>query len=187
MLRSRRRCAQTAHISLQQFNFSKSADTKQPDNPNFGLICRLASRYSLQRFTATSSSAEPAFPRHVCFGEAVFRPGNPNPQEEKTHHVTISCQAQEKKGFSHPCRLGDAAVACNLVLKWPGLPLFQAKSGAEWVIRPPAMVKAIPICPRSPGATASISPSSSTRSAASPGTSRPVSPSICAAQAPPAV
>ena len=45
----RRRCAQTAHISLQHYTTSKSADTKQTTHPNFGRICRRASRISIRR------------------------------------------------------------------------------------------------------------------------------------------
>ena len=66
--------------------FSKSADTKQPDNPNFGLICRRVSNYSVGNFRRlppsqrrTASSA----PRRLVFGEPVSRATTQNPQEER--------------------------------------------------------------------------------------------------------
>ena len=39
--------------------FSKSADTKQPDNPNFGLICRRVSNYSFSNLRRLSPSQQP--------------------------------------------------------------------------------------------------------------------------------
>ncbi len=139
-------------------------------------------------FPATSvtvpSACRSAFPRPFRFGEAVSRPGRPNPQEEKTHRVTIYCQPQVLLGlFAALGRQRPKERAENRAESRQS----QANPAPRWVICPPAMVSATPIRPRSCGAKASISPSNSTRSAASPGISRPVSPSICAAQAPPAV
>ena len=183
----KRRCAQTAHISLHKYTTSKSADTKHAAHPNFGRICRLASRISAQRFIATSATAEPAFPRLVCFGEPLFRPRCPNPQEEKTPYATISCQAQGLQGFSGCCGRKSAQPRLGKPAKPLPRPPAQANPCPRWVICPPQMVSAIPVLARSPTEVASTSPSSNTRSAASPGTSLPVSASTCAAQAPPAV
>ncbi len=111
-----------------------------------------------------------------------------NPQEEKSRFVTIFLSRPMFTGFFHGGRrlprlcTGGSAISAN-----PLCAGFQANPAASMGDSPPQIVSAIPVWPKSPAAIASISPSSSTRSAASPGTSRPVSPSICAAQAPPAV
>ena len=96
----RRRCAQTARISLHHFKMSKSEDTKHTAHQNFWRICLLASRISLHRsLSALSEAFRTAFPRPVRFGKAVFRAAPLEPQEEKTRHVTISCQSQRLLKF----------------------------------------------------------------------------------------
>ena len=89
MLRVRRRCAQTAHISLhssnfqraiirQNFqralNFSASSKTASSDFPNFRSDFHLRFRPSPSLFR---------------FGEAVFTDGHRKPQEQKTPAVTF--------------------------------------------------------------------------------------------------
>ena len=64
MLRLRRRCAQTARISLQILSMSKSADTKQTAHPNFGRICRRVSRFRYERFISLPVSVR--LHRCVC-------------------------------------------------------------------------------------------------------------------------
>jgi hypothetical protein len=69
MLRVRRRCAQTAHISLQIPYISKSEDTKQSADPNFGPICRRVSSYSVRPSQAASRSV----PLHHCVVSSSVR------------------------------------------------------------------------------------------------------------------
>ena len=89
MLRVRRRCAQTAHISLQSLyfqraifrqnfqralNLSASSKALSSDFPNFRFDFRLRFRPS---------------PSLLRFGEAVFTEGRRKPQEQKTQVVTF--------------------------------------------------------------------------------------------------
>jgi len=106
----KRRCAQTAHISLHQILLSKSADTKRTAHPNFGRICRHASNYSSLRFTAASIPVRFAFPRRFRFGEAVFRSGRAKSQAQKAPNMTFSCQTQRNLGISAPTHRPGADV-----------------------------------------------------------------------------
>ena len=75
--------------------FSKSADTKQPDNPNFGLICRRASRYSTNSFRRLPNLPRPNPPRlrrasfRTRFDDAVSRTHRQKEQEEKEAIVAL--------------------------------------------------------------------------------------------------
>ena len=62
MLRLRRRCAQTARISLHVQSVSKSADTKHAAHQNLWRTCRLASRFSELSLRLTVASVRH---RHV--------------------------------------------------------------------------------------------------------------------------
>ena len=75
--------------------FSKSVDTKQSDNPNFGLICRRASRYSFGSFRRLPKLPQSAAPRlrraasRLVFGEALSRTHRQKEQEEKDRFVAL--------------------------------------------------------------------------------------------------
>ncbi|MES2665144.1 MAG: hypothetical protein V4712_03535, partial [Pseudomonadota bacterium] len=78
---------------------SKSADTKQPEDPNFGPICLRVSRFRYGRFSTASRFFRPASLRRVVFGEALSRESRRNPQEEKSRWLTFFCHAQCLQGF----------------------------------------------------------------------------------------
>jgi len=158
----------------------------------------LVSRLSALAFAAATVAPGSAFPHPVRFGESVFTKARQGPQVEKSGLVVFSSQTPVSLNFSpvsSPASRGlstappaaapikrlkscDSNAACHPA---------QANPGTRCVIRPPHTVSAIPIAPTRSGAVASMSPSSRTRSPASPGTSRPVTWSRCAAHAPPAV
>ena len=134
------------------FQSFKERGHKTNSTPNFGLICRLASRYSLRAFHPASRFRRP----HLCvssvFGEALSRPGRPKPARGKNASCDEFLSDPRKQGIftvaalspTRRSRCPQAGPNLAAVI----LPLFQANPGAEWVIRPPAMVRAIPILPR---------------------------------------
>ena len=100
MLRVRRRCAQTAHISLQISCFQRA---KTQNNRTANSLARPAALYPEYfclsfRFGAPSSAS--ALLRRVVFGEAVFTDGRVTPQEEKTHQASFFCHTPCLKAFS---------------------------------------------------------------------------------------
>ena len=128
---------------------SKSADTKQTTHPNFGRICRLASRFSVRRsFVAASPTSHPAFPRHVCFGEAVFTSGCRSPQGKKCRRGKIFAEICDRSMIVGVFAAVRGRLPAFYPPTLPHLPLFQAKSAPRWVIRPPETVSAIPNPPK---------------------------------------
>ena len=95
MLAFRRRCAQTAHISLHSSYFQRAQTQNQPDRQSLGASRNLASRFfrtSVRRLRFVLRCyrlASVTVWRRLRFGEAVFRPQCKNPQEEKTPAVTF--------------------------------------------------------------------------------------------------
>ncbi len=181
--------AQTARISLHSTAMSKSERTQNKRHAeHLSATTALPPGLSRLRFRAGRRRFRTAFPRPVRFGEAVFTSGCRHPQEEKCSRVTISCQTQENLGFQSLPGAGSPCVrrASGVEFRAPDA-ASQPNLAPRWVILPPQTVSAIPVSPICSAGIASISPSISTRSAASPGTSRPVMWSMCAAQAPPAV
>ena len=91
----KRRCAQTAHISLHSFNFQRAKTQNKQIRQSLGASCNLVSRYSsdfLQTFAASTATSLPSVsPRFrfasfsvFRFGEAVFTETRHKPQEEKS-------------------------------------------------------------------------------------------------------
>jgi hypothetical protein len=70
--------------------FSKSKDTKQTTHPNFGRICRRASRFRNRRLSPLPPNHTTASLRRVVFGEPVFRETRQNPQDENAPTVAFS-------------------------------------------------------------------------------------------------
>jgi hypothetical protein len=176
------------HIS-SYINFSKSENTKQSKHPKFGRICHPASSYSLA--SPPHHRFRFAFPLHCRFGEALSRLDRSDPQEKKSLGLTFFCHAQRLQGFFTVCAevLGSfvTTLGRDSAKHAESPPEIHPNLPPRWLTLPPAIVSATAVLPISSAGIASMSPSISTRSAASPGTSRPHSPSICAAQAPPAV
>ena len=194
---------------------SKSADTKQTTHPNFGRLAVVYPDF-VTSVPSRAPFRPSASLRLFVFGEALSRETRRHPQEEKCTKPSFSRHTQRLQGNStppdqsfstrpnrpkrkfgvfSPCppesnpnltRIRRESGANPSRIRADDSPI-QAKPAPRWVILPPAIVRLIAVVPRLPGAIASISPSISTRSAASPGTSLPVMPSICAAQAPPTV
>ena len=134
----------------------------------------------------------PRFRSTVRFGEAVFRESVRGPQAEKAWVPEDFLQPADyiqnswSSGPWRQHRSDRIAAACSP--DGPPCPAaVDSRDQARCVIRPPQTVRAMPMAPTWCGSVASISPPRSTRSPASPGTSRPVTPSRWAAQAPPAV
>ena len=127
----KRRCAQTAHISLLIITVSKSERTKQTEARSF---LAFPEPPCLQKFSPLSRPppVRSAVQRTVRFGEAVFRAGLRNPQEEKTPVVTFSSLFR-----NYPQYLG---VGANFTPKHPRLAqeFFPAQTRDRGEIRPQA-------------------------------------------------
>jgi hypothetical protein len=119
MLRVRRRCAQTAHISLQFHTFQR-ARTKQSADPNFGPICRRISSYSVQPSQAASRSV----PLHRCVvSSSVRRYLGPHDKTRKrkkhlpSHYFHISELTYNIWGLAEELpQTGDALR--NILTQW---------------------------------------------------------------------
>ena len=113
MLRVRRRCVQTAHISLHSFKFSKSTDTKQTATPELRAYLPSHIQNFLTGISTRLPSTASASLRLLVFGEAVFRETPICPQEEKTHTPSFFCRTQRLQGFSTSAAyaLGKALTA----------------------------------------------------------------------------
>ena len=105
---------QTAHISLQIFNFQR-ARRQNCTSRQFPSASRLSYlQVVLRRLSLSASSSAPSVsPRRLRFGEAVSRPTHPNPQEEKTLHMTFSCQSQCLLGFFSALWQSFATADCQ--------------------------------------------------------------------------
>ena len=101
-----------------------------------------------------------AFPLLFRFGEGAFTSRPRDPQAENDGTMTIF---SETPSFRLKSRRYGAPPAI---------------AEGSWVTLPPAIVSAIPVLPSRSTGIASISPSTSTRSAAIPSRKRPVSSSI---------
>ena len=109
---NRRKRPNRPHIS-SDIQFSKSAKTKLHEPPVSQRISPAVSSGSLAVTCVSASSSEPSvLPRRIRFGEAVFRPTLPNPQEEKTLDMTFSCQPQCLLRFSAALWQSFANVGC---------------------------------------------------------------------------
>ena len=122
---NRRKRPNRPHIS-SDIQFSKSAKTKLHEPPVSQRISPAVSSGSLAVTCVSASSSEPSvLPRRIRFGEAVFRPTLPNPQEEKTLDMTFSCQPQ--------CLLGFSAVL------WQSFATHHCPRNSQTAKRPPAL------------------------------------------------
>ena len=175
---------------------SKSVSAKRTEAPDFLAFPEPPCLQSVACFRRPPSLPFPPFSVAVRFGEGVFTEWSRDPQEEKTRILWKSARVPISpnvcRGFRSPMTLRHPLPCGRPRPTCAAKPMESRDShphaaSASWVIRPPQTVSAIPSRSISSGATASISPPRSTRSPASPGTSRPVTFSRCAAQAPPAV
>ena len=194
----KRRCVQTAHISLQISSFQR-AQTQNKRTAN--LLARPAALHSGSLAIAFAS----AFRRrrlHRCVSSSSVRrylrmvASHRKRKNRINLHFSVTPHVYRRFSrprHSAPCQ-ADPPQAASGAPRWPNHPLFAPDSQPQaanpcpwWVIRPPDTVRAMPVWPICSAGIVSMSPSIITRSAASPGISRPVSPSRCPAQAPPAV
>ena len=171
MLDVRRRCAQTARISLHSFSFQRARTQNTQHTRTSGVTAILPPGF--RGFRHRFRSIPPPFPPPFRFGEGAFTHPPRDPQAENDGTMTIFSATDVSPFFSKGCLAGRVVAPYSLP--------------ASCVTLPPAIVSAIPVRPISSAGIASISPSISTRSAAIPLRITPVSPSIWAAHAPPAV
>lgn len=113
MLRLRRRCAQTARISLHSIN------VKERGHKNNGTANPLARPAALPpEFLAAASAAGPlvpsAFQRLVRFGEGVFTSGVRGLQEENSGFVTIFCRPAPQALLFLVIFLSSRPIICGL-------------------------------------------------------------------------
>jgi len=94
MQTSRRRCAQTAHISLQHFNFQRAQTQNKQHTRTSGVSAVVHPEFP--RSVAATPVPSSPLPRPVRLGEAVFRPGARKLQAKKTCSMTFSCQSLQK-------------------------------------------------------------------------------------------
>ncbi len=179
--------------------FSKSVDTKRAEPPISWRV--------LQPCIQSSSAAAfaLAFRRrrlHRCASSSsvrrYLRSLAPHRKRKKRASLHFSVTPHVYRGFAAPeARTEGWWIAQGVT---PGAPKRQIRRPVTpdspfqaanpwpwWVIRPPDTVSAIPVWPICSAGIVSMSPSMITRSAAIPTASRPVRPSRCPAQAPPAV
>ena len=119
MLRVRRRCAQTAHISLHFHQFQTAWTQKPQNRQSLGASCNLVSRSRVaQRSRQTPSPSRLPFPAFASFrlpfrfGEAVSRPNTKHPQPPflKLSHISVveTKFRQENKANEDPKFLRQA-------------------------------------------------------------------------------
>jgi hypothetical protein len=76
---------QTAHISLQIFNFQRA----QTQNNHHASISSVTLALHPEEFQTFAFAPGPYLRKLACFGEAVFRQGCKKPQEEKVIKLTL--------------------------------------------------------------------------------------------------
>ena len=94
----KRRCAQTAHISLHSFNFQRARTQNKQHTRTSGVLPSCI-QISLRAFHLASRSIPSASLRLFVFGEALSRVSRRKPQEEKCSLMSFSCHAQCLQGF----------------------------------------------------------------------------------------
>ena len=94
----KRRCAQTAHISLHSFNFQRARTQNKQHTRTSGVLPSC-----IQNFVTSVSTRAPFRPsaslRLFVFGEALSRVSRRDPQEEKCKHPSFSRHTQCLLGF----------------------------------------------------------------------------------------
>ncbi len=100
MLRVRRRCVQTAHISLHSFNFQRAQTQNRQHTPTSGVSPIAHPIIPCDPFQNHSPFPTSTSLRRVVFGEALSTETHQNPQEGKDKIPTFFCHDQRLKGIS---------------------------------------------------------------------------------------
>ena len=96
---NRRKRPNRPHIS-SDISYVKEREDQIARAASFPAHLAIRASGNLASASASATSSDnPVSPRPDRFGEAVFRPTAPDPQEEKTPHMTFSCQPRSFQGL----------------------------------------------------------------------------------------
>ena len=132
----RRRCAQTAHISLHSHQCQR-AWTQNKQHTRTSGVSAVAHPDFVTSVSSRFPSAPSASLRLVVFGEAVFRESFWGPQEKKAWSLSFFCRTQRLKGFFAGATEKLSAVSSGQAGLWRQIGANLPESAARfWPLRP---------------------------------------------------